>query len=80
MVQNLASSAAAGPLVGAGLVVRPSLPRALATPGPLRRTAMVVGDMVKAMGVVLLVPVVILAIGLPIVLALRVLLWIVGLF
>ena len=57
-----------------------SLPRALPVPGPLRRTAMRIGDLLGAMGVVLVVPFVILAIGMPIVLALRVLLWIVGLF
>jgi hypothetical protein len=57
-----------------------TMPQALPTPGPLRRTALAVSDVFGAMGVVLLVPFVILAIGMPIVLALRVLLWIVGLF
>ena len=79
MVQNLALPPVA-PLVDAGLIVRPRLPQALAIPGPLRRTAMIVGDLFGAMGVVLLVPLVILAIGMPIVLGLRALLWVVGLF
>ena len=57
-----------------------TMPMAIPTPGPLRRTAMVVGDLFGAMGVVLLVPVVILAIGMPVVLALRALLWVAGLF
>lgn len=56
------------------------LPQALAIPSPLRRAVMLVGDVVGTMGVVLVVPFVILAIGMPIALALRVLLWIVDLF
>ena len=57
-----------------------NMPGALLVRGPLRRSAGAVGDIVGAMGVVLLVPFVILAIGMPIVLALRALLWLIGLF
>ena len=60
------------------LIVTPTMPQALPTPGPLRRAAMAIGDVVGAMGVVLLVPFVILAIGMPVVLALRALLWVLG--
>ena len=53
--------------------------RPLVVPGPLRRTAAVIGDLFSALGIVLCIPVVILAIGMPIVLGLRLLLWIGGL-
>ena len=49
-------------------------------PGPLRRAAMVGGDFLGVVGVALSIPFVILAIGVPIALGLRVLLWIAGLF
>ena len=68
---------AAGPHL---VTVTVPLPRSLPISSPLRRTAMLVGDLFGAMGVVLLVPFAILAIGLPVVLALRVLLWVVDLF
>ena len=48
-------------------------------PGPLRRAAMVIGDLFAAVGIALCVPVVILAIGTPVALCVRFLLWIVGL-
>ena len=54
--------------------------RPLAVPGPLRRTAAVFGDLFSALGIVLSIPLVILAIGMPIVLCVRLLLWIGGLF
>jgi len=47
-------------------------------PGALRRAAMIIGDFLGLIGVVLCVPFVILAIGIPIALCVRFLLWIVG--
>jgi hypothetical protein len=52
--------------------------RPLIVPGFLWRAAMVIGDLLAAMGVVLCIPFVILAIGIPIALCVRFLLWIVG--
>ena len=54
--------------------------RPLAVPGALRRAALAVGDLLAALAIVLGIPVVILAIGTPIALCLRLLLWIGGLF
>ena len=51
---------------------------ALTVPGPLRRAAVVVGDLLGAVAIVLSIPVVILAIGIPIALCVRLLLWIGG--
>lgn len=51
----------------------------LIVPGPLRRAAVVVGDLLGAVAIVLCIPFVILAIGTPIALCLRLLLWIGGL-
>ena len=53
--------------------------RSLAVPGALRRAAAVVGDLLGAMAIVLCIPVVIVAIGIPIALCIRLLLWIGGL-
>jgi hypothetical protein len=53
---------------------------ALSVPGPLRRAAVVVGDLLGAAAIVLCLPFVILAIGMPIVLLVRLLFWIAGLF
>ena len=50
----------------------------LIVPGLLRRAALVVGDLLAAVGTVLCVPFVILAIGTPIALSVRFLLWITG--
>jgi hypothetical protein len=50
----------------------------LIVPGLLWRAAMVAGDLLAAVGIVLCVPFVILAIGTPIALCVRFLLWIVG--
>lgn len=47
--------------------------------GPLRRAAGIVGDLLGAVAIVLCVPFVILAIGTPIALCLRLLLWMGGL-
>lgn len=51
---------------------------ALALPGGVRRAAVVVGDLLWAVAIVLCVPVVILAIGTPIALCVRLLLWVGG--
>ncbi|HXW06847.1 MAG TPA: hypothetical protein VD833_16555 [Vicinamibacterales bacterium] len=52
---------------------------ALIVPGPFRRAAVVVGDLLGAVAIVLCIPFVILAIGIPIALFVRLLLWIGGL-
>ena len=52
---------------------------ALIGPGPFRRAAVVVGDLLGAAAIVLCIPFVILAIGTPIALFVRLLLWIGGL-
>lgn len=53
--------------------------RPLVVPGPLRRAAVVVGDLLGAAGIVLSIPLAILAIGIPVALCVRLLLWIGGL-
>ena len=66
----------AGSLILSGQIVddaRPSI-----VPGPLWRAAMVIGELLAALGIVLCIPVVILAIGIPVALCVRVLLWIAG--
>lgn len=50
--------------------------RALIVPGPFRRAAVLVGDLLGAVATVLCIPFVILAIGIPIALCVRLLLWI----
>ena len=50
--------------------------RALIVPGPFRRAAVVVGDLLGAVAIALCIPFVILAIGIPIALCLRLVLWI----
>jgi len=47
-------------------------------PGALWRAALMVGDLLGALGIVLCLPFVILAVGLPIALCLRLLLWMTG--
>ena len=54
--------------------------RPLIVPGFLWRAALAVGDLLAAVGIVLFLPVVILAIGIPIALSVRFLLWIAGMF
>jgi hypothetical protein len=51
----------------------------LIVPGPFRSAAVLVGDLLGAVAIVLCIPFVILAIGIPIALCLRLLLWIGGL-
>ena len=53
--------------------------RPLAVPGALRHAALAVGDVLTALAIVFCIPVVILAIGIPIALCIRLLLWIGGL-
>ena len=48
-------------------------------PGLLRRAAMAGGELLAALAIVLCIPVVILAIGIPIALCVRLLVWIAGL-
>jgi hypothetical protein len=52
--------------------------RPLIVPGLLRRAALVIGDLLGAVGIVLCIPFVILAIGIPIALCVRFLLWMTG--
>lgn len=52
---------------------------ALIVPGPFRRATAVVGDLLGAAVIVLCVPFVILAIGMPIALCVRLLVWMGGL-
>ena len=53
--------------------------RPLVVPGRLWRAAMILGDLLGAVAIVLCLPFVILAIGMPIALCVRLLLWIGGL-
>jgi hypothetical protein len=55
-------------------------PRPLVVPGPLRRAAVVVGDLLATLGLALCIPFVILAIGIPVALCVRLLLSIVRMF
>jgi hypothetical protein len=50
----------------------------IGAPGLLRRSVHIIGDVVAVMGVVLCIPFVILAIGTPIALCVRFLVWIAG--
>ena len=63
----------------AALATTFSSARPLAVPGSFRRAAVVIGDLFAAVGVVLCIPLVILGIGIPIALCVRLLLWIGGL-
>ena len=51
----------------------------LVVPGALRRAALAVGDLLTALAILVCIPFVILAIGIPIALCIRLLLWIGGL-
>jgi hypothetical protein len=68
-----------GTLTRAALATTFDQARAPVVPGPFRRAAVVVGDVLGAVAIVLCVPFVILAIGIPIALCLRLLLWVGGL-
>ena len=52
--------------------------RPLAVPGPLRRAAAFVGDLLALAGIVFCIPFVILGLGIPLALTVRLLLWIAG--
>ena len=67
-------------LTRAGLAATFNETGPLLFPGRLRRGAVGVGDLFGAMASVICIPVVILAIGIPIALCVRLLLWIGGLF
>jgi hypothetical protein len=68
-----------GTLTRAALATTFNQARPPIVPGPLRRAAVVIGDLFAALGIVLCIPLVILAIGIPIALCVRLLLWIGGL-
>ena len=61
------------------LSIRFNQPQPLVVPGPLRRAAELVGDLLAAVAIVLCIPFVLLAIGTPIVLGVRLLIWLGGL-
>ena len=63
----------------AAVATRFDHPPALTVPNPSRRAAVVVGDLLGALAILLSIPVAILAIGTPIALCVRLLLWIGGL-
>ena len=67
------------PLTRAALTTTFDQAGALIVPDPFRRAAVVVGDVLGAVAIVLCIPFVILAIGIPIALCVRLLLWIGGL-
>ena len=66
-------------LTRAGLAATFNEARPLVVPDRLWRAAAVVGDLLGAVAIVLCLPIVILAIGMPIALCVRLLLWIGGL-
>jgi hypothetical protein len=66
-------------LTRAALATTLNQARPLVVPGPLRRAAAVIGGLFAAVGIILSVPFVILAVGIPIALCVRLLLWIGGL-
>ena len=63
----------------AALTTTVDQPGALIFPGPISRAAVVVGDVLGVVAIVLCFPLVIVAIGIPIVLCVRLLLWFGGL-
>lgn len=63
-------------LTGAALATTFKRARPRVVPGPSWRAATVVGDLAAAVAIVLCIPFVLLAIGLPIALCVRLLLWI----
>lgn len=66
------------PLTRAALATTFDYASPLVVPGLVRRVAMVIGDILSAVAIVLCIPFVILAIGLPLALCVRFLLWTVG--
>jgi hypothetical protein len=69
-----------GTLTRAPLATPFNQARPFVVPGRFRRAAVVVGDLLGAAAIVLCIPLVILAIGIPIALCVRLLLWVGGLF
>jgi hypothetical protein len=53
-------------------------PRPLIVPGFLRGAALIIGDLLGAVGIALCIPFVILAVGIPVALCVRLVLWITG--
>ena len=70
----------AAAMTRAGLGTPVNKARPLIVPGRLWRATALGGDLLGAMALVLSIPFVILAIGIPIALCVRLLLWIVGMF
>ena len=68
-----------GMLTSAVLPTTFSPARQSVVPSPLQRATLIIGDLFAALGLVLCIPLVILAIGMPIALFVRLLLWIGGL-
>ena len=69
-----------GTLTRAALATTFDRGRPLIVPGLVRRAAIAIGDLLVLAGIVLCIPVVILAIGTPVALCVRLLLWIAGVF
>jgi hypothetical protein len=67
------------PLAITGSLMPGGLPRPLFVPGPLRRAVVFAGDLLGTVAIVLCIPFVIVAIGTPIALCVRLLLWAAGL-
>ena len=67
-----------GTLTKAALATTFDYASPLVVPGLVRRVAVVIGDVLSAVAIVLCIPFVILAIGIPIALCVRFLLWIVA--
>jgi hypothetical protein len=72
--QSLAATLTRGPFATPVAQARPVI-----VPGLLRRAVLAIGDLLAAVGIVLCIPFVILALGMPIALSVRFLLWIAGL-
>jgi len=72
--QSLAATLTRGPFATSVAKARPVI-----VPGLLGRSALAIGDLLAAVGIVLCIPFVILALGMPIALSVRFLLWIAGL-
>jgi hypothetical protein len=67
-----------GTLTGTALATTFDRAGPLVVPGLVRRAGSIIGDLLGAAAIVLCIPFVILAIGIPIALCVRFLLWIVG--
>lgn len=65
-------------LTSAALATTPNPASFVVFPAPLRRAIAAVGDVLAGVGIIFCIPFVILGIGIPIALCVRLLLWIVG--